>query len=405
MKKNYTNSDRIILHCDLNGFYASVECLLDPSLKDIPMAVCGDPTQRHGIILAKNELAKQYGVITAETVWQARKKCPKLKLVPPHHNEYLKYSKRTNDIYKRYTDLVETFGIDESWLDVTGSIKLFGDGKAIADSIRKTVREELGLTVSVGVSFNKVFAKLGSDYKKPDATTVISRDVYKEMVFPLPVNSLLYVGKSANHILAQLGIKTIGQLAYSDRNILTAKLGKMGGQIYDYANGNENSPVELASHKMEAKSIGNGTTFSHDITTFEEIKAGIMILCDSIGSRMRRKNLKCKTIQVAIKDPAFKVINRQKQLERPTNLTREITDTAIEIMKEKWSIGKPIRALTVTANQLIGINEECEQLTLQDTHHHEKQEKIEKTIDAIRNKYGQDTIAFGLKPDKGGERG
>ncbi|MEG2852280.1 MAG: DNA polymerase IV, partial [Hydrogenoanaerobacterium sp.] len=186
-------AERTILHCDLNGFFASVECLLRPELRTVPMAVCGDPTMRHGIILAKNELAKKYNITTAETIWQAQRKCPQLVLVQPHHDEYYKYSCLVNEIYRRYTDLVEPFGIDESWLDITGTIHLFGDGKTVADKLREVVEHELGLTISVGVSFNKIYAKLGSDYKKPNATTVISQQNYKEIVYPLPVNSLLYV--------------------------------------------------------------------------------------------------------------------------------------------------------------------------------------------------------------------
>jgi len=206
--------DRTILHCDLNSFFASVELLSHPDLRDVPMAVCGDPEKRHGIILAKNEPAKRCGIVTAETIWQAKKKCPDLVLLPPHHDLYQVYSRKVNDIYEQYTDLVEPFGIDESWLDLTGTLHLFGDdARSVADGIRKRVREELGLTLSVGVSFNKVFSKLGSDYKKPDATTVISRENWREVVFPLPVGSLLFVGHAAQNTLRQYGVTTIGQLA------------------------------------------------------------------------------------------------------------------------------------------------------------------------------------------------
>ena len=199
--------DRIILHCDLNSFYASVELLSHPDLRDVPTAVCGDPSSRHGIILAKNEPAKKFGIKTAETIWQAKKKCPDLVLLPPHHNLYHAYSRRVNAIYDEYTDLVEPFGIDESWLDVTGTLHLFGgDAKVLADTLRRRVREELGLSLSVGVSFNKVFAKLGSDYKKPDATTLISRENWKEIVYPLSIRDLLFVGRAAAKVLNQYGV-------------------------------------------------------------------------------------------------------------------------------------------------------------------------------------------------------
>ena len=230
--------DRIILHCDLNCFYASVELLSHPDLRDIPTAVCGDPTSRHGIILAKNEPAKRCGVQTAETIWQAKKKCPALVLLPPHHDLYREYSRKVNAIYEEYTDLVEPFGIDESWLDVTGSLHLFGgDAKALADTLRQRMKQELGLTLSVGVSFNKVFAKLGSDYQKPDATTVISRENWKKLVWPLPVGDLLFVGSAARKLLRQYGVETIGQLAARRVEMLETVMGKLGGQLYAYGHG------------------------------------------------------------------------------------------------------------------------------------------------------------------------
>ena len=260
--------DRIILHCDLNCFYASVELLSHPELRDVPTAVCGDPASRHGIILAKNEPAKRCGVQTAETIWQARKKCPGLVLLPPHHALYREYSHRVNALYDEYTDLVEPFGIDESWLDVTGSLHLFGgDARQLADTLRRRVREELGLSLSVGVSFNKVFAKLGSDYKKPDATTVISRDTWRDLVWPLPVGDLLYVGGAARKLLRQYGITTIGQLAACRREMLETLMGKLGGQLYEYANGLDTDPVRSRYEAEPVKSVGNGTTFPQNLTT------------------------------------------------------------------------------------------------------------------------------------------
>ena len=225
-------TDRVILHCDCNGFFASVEQLKRPELKTVPMAVCGDPENRHGIILAKNEQAKGFGIKTAETIAEAKRKCPDLVLVPPHHREYAHWSRVVNAIYARYTEQVEPFGIDESWLDVTGSVGLFGDGKTIADRLRKEVREETGLTISVGVSFNKIFAKLGSDHKKPDATTVIGRDDLSWMVWPKPVNNLLYVGTATELTLRSMGVRTIGQLALSNPEMLELRLGKLGRHLW-----------------------------------------------------------------------------------------------------------------------------------------------------------------------------
>ena len=224
---------RVIFHCDLNCFFASVELLDKPALWDVPVAVCGDPKSRHGIILAKNEPAKKRGVQTAEAVWQAKKKCPVLVLLPPHHELYEVYSRRVNEIYGRFTDLVEPFGIDESWLDVTGSLHLFGgDARALADRIRATVKAETRLTVSVGVSFNKVLAKLGSDLKKPDATTVIPPEGWRDIVWPLPVGDMPFAGRSTQRVLGQYGIQTIGQLAACPEEMAEQLLGKMGGQLW-----------------------------------------------------------------------------------------------------------------------------------------------------------------------------
>ena len=393
--------DRTILHCDLNGFFASVECLLNPALSDVPMAVCGDPTRRHGIILAKNEKAKAFGVVTAETIWSAKQKCPDLTLVPPHREEYEKYSRLCNEIYLRYTDLVEPFGIDESYLDVTGSIHLFGDGQTIADAIRETVKRELGLTVSVGVSFNKIFAKLGSDYKKPDATTVISREHGKKIVFPLPASALLFVGKKTGETLAKFGINTIGDLAHSDRDVIAGMFGSLGGQIHDYANGKDDSPVASYYAYEEVKSVGNGTTFEYDVTEREDLKVRIAELCESVAWRLRSKHLKCATLQITIKTPDFKTTNRQKPMQPPTNLTRDIMRAAMELIDEHWKAGSPVRLVTITASKLMPEDEVAEQLSLfTDASERKKQEALQSTVDNIRNKYGIDSIDMGAKKRK-----
>jgi len=258
--------DRIIFHCDCNSFYASVELLGRPELRHLPVAVCGDPESRHGIILAKNEAAKTFGVKTAETIWQARKKCPELVLLPAHHRRYAEISKKVNSIYEEYSDLVEPFGIDESWLDVTGSVHLFGgDPVALADTLRERIRAEVGITISVGISFNKVFAKLGSDYKKPDATTVISRENFQELVWPLPVTDLLYVGHAAKNAFQRFRIATIGELAVFDKDALFTILGKNGVQLHDFANGLDTSPVAPARQSAVPKSVGNGLTFPRNL--------------------------------------------------------------------------------------------------------------------------------------------
>ena len=284
--------NRVILHCDMNGFFASVELLDYPELRDKPMAVCGDPESRHGIILAKNEIAKRYGIVTAETLWQARKKCPDLQTVPPHHKKYQHYSRLINEIYLQYTDMVEPFSVDESWLDVTASQKLFGNGKQIADKIRHQVKKELGLTLSAGVSFNKIFAKMGSDYKKPDATTVITQENYKNILWPLDIRDLFFVGKATADKLQGIGIHTIGQLAESDRHTVTALLGKQGNIIHDYANGLDQTPVSRFDEREDVKSIGNGSTFRRNLEGIQDIRTAVIALSDTVAVRLRQKKKK-----------------------------------------------------------------------------------------------------------------
>ena len=390
--------DRVILHCDLNCFYASVELLSHPDLREVPMAVCGDPASRHGIILAKNEPAKQYGVQTAETIWQAKKKCPDLVLLPPHHDLYRVYSRKVNAIYDQYTDLVEPFGIDESWLDITNTLHLFGgDPRAVADTLRQRVREELGLSLSVGVSFNKVFAKLGSDYRKPDATTVISRENYKKIVFPLPVGDLLYVGRASLRVLHDMGVSTIGDLAASDRHYLCEKLGKNGGQLYDFANGLDTSPVRDGGEREPVKSVGNGMTFSRDLVGLDDILFGVTKLTDSVCSRMRRHGVKCRTVQVTLRAPDFRSFVRQQPLEKASNIAADIIPVAMELIKRNWILTNPIRMITVTATNLVPADEP-EQSGLFESENdsfEKKKRKLAKTMDELRGRFGQGSITFG----------
>ena len=388
--------DRVIYHCDCNSFYCSVELLSRPELRDVPTAVCGDPGSRHGIILAKNEPAKKLGVRTAETIWQARQKCPGLVLLPAHHDLYRAYSKQVNAVYDRFTDLIEPFGIDESWLDVTNTLHLFGgDPKVLADRIRNTVREELGLTISVGVSFNKVFAKLGSDYKKPDATTVITVENYRKVVWPLPVTDLLYVGRAAAKVLGQYGVTTIGELAAFDHFALTELLGRQGGQLWRYANGLDASPVAPAGTYTPPKSVGNGETFPRNLTSRDEVRRGLAMLADQVAVRLRKHGMKAATLQVTIRDPNFKDICRQRPLDAPANTARELYQAAVDILERGWKSGAPIRALTLTAHNLIPEGEAAEQLDLFQAaapRRRDRVERLERTMDAIRSRYGRGAV-------------
>ena len=394
----FLSEDRIILHADCNSYFASVESIDHPEWKLVPMAVCGDPELRHGIVLAKNELAKAYHIQTAETIYSAKKKCPDLLLVPAHHEKYKAVCERINAIYESYTDLVERFSIDESFLDVTGSRHLFGSGKEIADELRRRIREEIGVTVSVGVSFNKTFAKMGSDYKKPDATTVISRENYKGLLWPLPIGELLFVGKSGASILKDHGILTIGDLAQADPASISSFFGKTGVQLQQAARGEDLSPVLPTGYEEQPKSISHNVTFDHDLTDPTEILAGITLISDQVGTRLRRKKLFASVVQIQIKDTSLKVINRQKQLVQYTCNTRLIRDTAVRLLRENWPEGMPIRMLSVgvTGLSLDG----SQQLDLfMDTAKAEKAQRLDEAVDSIRAKYGKQSITFGRTMD------
>lgn len=389
--------DRVILHCDCNNYFASVELLDKPELRDQPVAVAGDPEGRHGIILAKNQIAKNYGVQTAETLWQAKKKCPGLILLPPHMDKYRAMSRRVNAIYLDYTDQVEAFSIDESWLDVTASRNLFGDGAAIADLLRRRVREELGITISVGVSWNKTFAKMGSDYKKPDATTVISREQVPQILWPLPVTDLLFVGRASARMLAEHHIHTIGDLARARREDLKKWLGKHGEQLHDAANGWDHSLVRPAGETPPPKSVGNGLTFRRNLTGAEEIQAGAQLLAERVALRLRRHQLKCTTVQVSLRSPEFKTIQRQKGTPAPTNVSRVIFQCVVELLEGTWNWSAPLRAMTITAAGLVPEEEAGEQLDLftpQAAVRRGKQEKLERTMDALRDRYGPHVIGY-----------
>lgn len=385
--------DRAILHSDCNSFYASVECALHPELKNKAVAVCGDAELRHGIVLAKNEEAKKFKVKTGEPIWQAKQKCPQLVLVKASFENYIEFSRRVKKIYLDYTDNVESFGIDEAWLDVTGSRLLFGDGESIAREINRRIRKEIGITVSVGVSFNKIFAKLGSDYKKPDAVTVISRENFKSIVYPLPVSDLLYVGKATTKKLNRLGISTIGQLAEADRRILTKTLGIWGERLQNYALGLDNSPVSKYYENRNVKSIGNSTTTPRDLKNIDEVKIVLSALCDSVSLRLREQNLRCAVISISVRNSKLSWFKVQKKLTTPTNITRDIFETAIMLFKGSCNFEQPIRSLGIS---LSGLIPECDgvQLNIFDGCDNRRLEKLDSATDELKKRFG----AFSVVP-------
>ena len=399
MDPGFLPSDRVILHADCNSYFASVESIDHPEWKLVPMAVCGDPELRHGIILAKNEMAKAFHIQTAETIYSAKKKCPDLLLVPAHHEKYAAVSKRINSIYESYTDLVERFSIDESFLDVTGSRHLFGSGQEIADELRRRVRDEIGVTISVGVSFNQTFAKMGSDYKKPDATTMISRDNFRELLWPMPIGELLFVGKSSANLMRDHGILTIGDLAEADPKALSCFLGKMGIHLQKTALGEDLSPVLPTGYEEQPKSISHNVTFDHDLVDQSEIMAGVTLISDHVGTRLRRKKLYACVVQIQIKDTNLKVINRQKRLDEYTCSTRLIRDTSVELLRENWPMGKPIRMLSVCVTGLS--MDGAQQLSMfSDTAAAEKARKLDDAVDSIRSKFGSESLRVGRNLDR-----
>ena len=379
-----------ILPCDLNNFYASCECLVDPDIRNLPVAVCGSQAERHGVVLAKNYIAKDFGISTGQTVWQAKRLCPNLVVREPNFDLYMTYSKKVRNILLSYTDLVEPFGIDESWLDVTNS-KIFGTPMQIAEAIRARVLRETGLTVSVGVSFNKIFAKLGSDLKKPNAVTEISPQNYQKLVWPLPVNDLLMIGRKTSKKLNDMGIYTIGQLAKVDKHFLEQKFGKNGILLYEYANGIGNDDVKNYYHYEPPKSIGNSTTCYRDLTTNEEVMQVISNVSESVVERMIESgNIYAKTVKVWFKDNELKTYGKQCKLSKST--FSEISKMAFKMFKEMYDWHTAIRAVGVSVCDFF---DGTKQMDLFSNLEEDKQHTLDKTILEIKQKFGEDAISYG----------
>lgn len=323
--------ERTILHVDLDAFYASVEVAYNPSLKGKPVAVVGDPALRHGIVLAKSYEAKRYGIQTGDAIWQAKRKCRDLELIPAHFDRYIRYSRISKEIFAHYSDRCESFGLDESWIDLTGCTQLFGDGPSVANEIRHRISTELGITASVGVSYNKVFAKLGSDMHKPDGVTVIPRDGFQVQVWPLPVKELLYVGKATTRKLQGYGIHTIGDLAKTNVSFLEGRFGKIGRMLWQFVNGLDTSPVSNVGSPI--KSVGNSTTAPRDLVTDEDIRIIFYALCESAAQRLREYGFRCRTVQITVRDNELFSYERQTALERPTCTSQEIFEAAYALIE------------------------------------------------------------------------
>lgn len=390
---------RIIFHIDQNCYFASVEMIARPELRNVPMAVAGDAKVRHGIILAKNEPAKKYGIKTAEAIWQAQAKCPGLILVEAHHGKYEFYSKKLREMYSEYTDRVEPFGLDECWLDMTDIVGDYSEAEEVALEIRNRVRDEFKLTCSVGISFNKVFAKLGSDYKKPDATTVFSDTDWKEKIWPLPVSDLLFVGKHTTEKLSKINIKTIGDLAGTDSEFINRYLGKAGTVLWEYANGMDDSQVTESGYKRTPKSVGNSTTTAEDMTSDKQIERTLHMLSESVGERLRRHSLKGTVVQITVRDRDLCIYEKQKILFRPTDDAKEIFAAARELFKASYDWSKGVRSIGVRCTKLV--RADCgEQLSLfHDPAAGEHDSRLNKVIDDINMRYGKSIIKIAAEAE------
>lgn len=374
---------RTILHSDCNSFYASVECLHHPEIRNKPVAVGGDVEQRHGIILAKNQIAKKHHVRTGEALWQAKQKCPELVILPPDYNSYLRFSRMAKEIYLDYTNRVESFGLDEAWLDVTGS-----SGADTAEKIRSRVKRELGITVSIGISYNKVFAKLGSDYKKPDAITQISKENYQDIAWPLPASNLLYVGQSTKQKLKKLCIHTIGDLASAPLRTLRAVFGKWGDILYCFANGLDNSQVAVFNSYPTIKSIGNSTTAPRDLETNEDVKIILMVLADSVARRLREQGFKGRTITISVRDNRLSSFTRQITFDRYTNTGADMVAYAYRLFCTNYRWDRPVRSIGISVSNLVGDQIPIQTELFSDESKKLKAEKLDRTLDWLKGRFG-----------------
>ena len=388
--------ERIILHCDLNNFFASVSLLFNPTLKDMPVAVCGDKENRHGIVLAKNEIAKKYSVKTAEPIFEAKKKCPDLVILPALYDKYLEYSKKARKIYEKYTDMVEPFGIDECWLDVTGSTILFGSGEDIANAIRNDIKKELGLTVSVGVSFNKIFAKLGSDMKKPDGVTLITKENFKEKVWPLHATNLLFVGRKTAEKLKGCGINTIGDIAKCNEDTLKHILGKNGIDLLYYALGEDHLPVVTPSENDKPKSIGRSITGSKDYCNNDDVWKEFLNISEEICSSLHKKNLYASGIQVHIRTSSLSVKEFSFTYPDMINSSLIFAKRGFDIFLKNYTFGEPLRSVGLRA---INLKEPSETAVQQDIFGESTEiegiEKVENSVYELRQKFGKNSIKRG----------
>lgn len=386
--------ERVILHSDMNNCYASIEAMHDPSLKGKPIVVGGSEAQRHGIVLAKSQEAKAFGVKTGEALWQARQKCPNLIVVAPHYEWYLDASRKARAIYYDYTNQVEPFGLDECWLDVTGSQHLFGTGEEIAHTIRKRIKREMGITVSVGVSFTKTFAKLGSDLKKPDAVTVISRINYPLTVRPLAVDAMIGIGRKTKEKLNRIGIFTLGDLADTSPHILQKRLGIVGVALWKKASGLEDAAVADRDARVPVKSVGKGSTLPADLVRPVEVRRIFQILSTSVSRRLREYGLRARSVEVHVRDNALLSRSFQGPLPYPGQAAALLSDGAYALFQKKYEWDKPVRALTLRAIDLSPETEALQTDFFSCWELRRNEENLDRALHSIRARWGKDAVGY-----------
>lgn len=389
--------ERWIIHSDINHCYAQIEEMMYPELRNVPMAIGGHEEDRHGIILAKNDLAKKYHIKTGESLRDAFQKRPELLIVPPHYDDYLFYTEEVKRIYREYSDKVESFGLDEAWIDITGTEKLFHKtAMELAEEIQRRVFKELGLTVSMGLSFNKVFAKLGSDLDKKQGLAVITRDNFKDMVFPLPVADILYIGKATSSQLNERNIYTLGDLALSSKEYIKSFLGKNGEMVWLFANGYDTLSVN--SSQQVIKSVGNGITAKHDIHTIEEAKIVLSMLAESVAKRLRQSNKLGSVISIGMRYKDLQGLSRQKRVDTPTNIAQEILDMVMILLRDNWNMAIPLRSLSISVSSLVEKETYAYQMSLFNTANEEdryEQLHLEEIIQEIKERWGEKSIKYG----------
>ena len=390
--------NRIIAHSDLNCFYASVEMLRNPRLRNVPMAVCGSTEERHGIVLAANYPAKRMGVKTAMANWQARQCCPGLYAVRPHMTDYIQFSGFVREIYSEYSDRIEAFGLDENWIDLTGCVSNFQQGEKAIHEIRERVKKELGLSVSIGLADNKIFAKLGSDMKKPDACTIITRDNFKQNVWALPVSDLLYVGPATTKKFIRSGINTIGDLAKANPDMLKHMLGKVGYVLYAYANGLDKSSVSNIEFESPVKSVGNSTTSPRDLETDQDVKILLYALSESVGARLMEQGFRATTVEFSYVGTNLSFsATRQMKLEQPTFLSSELANAAFSLFKKHYGHWPaPLRKVGVRGSNLVSEYAPRQLTIFEDPGKDQQKEDLERTINELRARFGNKIVQRGI---------